>query len=274
MHWEDPQLRRPDFLAISPGPSPIRLQIYIRRPQRRGRLGAGTIKSIATNAAYLTGWQVLVATNYGSTPRAREAAKIVSRDIPALNLRVCSFHDCLKFLADYGTPPAATTNPEIRAATHLVVVGTVTPELLEKLAQSRSTLEDALRVGDPRFFEELIAENWRAEGYDVELVRRLNAGGPDVIATKRESVVPMKILTSCKWRSPKYSVKKLDVEELMAWVEQVYPANAGLLVTNTYLQEGALELTQRFHRVQALDRDGVVDWTLKLWKNEEAHNRA
>jgi hypothetical protein len=52
----------------------------------------------------------------------------------------------------------------------------------------------------------------------------------------------------------------------MSWVEMIYPANAGLLATNSRLQSGALEIIQRFHRVQAINGDSLIDWTLKLWQ--------
>jgi hypothetical protein len=159
----------------------------------------------------------------------------------------------------------------------IILAGAVTPEILERLARSRHGLEAALRQPNPRFLEELVAANWRAEGYEVEIVSRLNAGGPDVIASKRNSFIPLKILSSCKWRSPGVAVKKSDVAELLSWVEMIYPANAGLLATNTRLQAGALNLVHRFHRIHAIERDGLIDWTLRLWGRDmglgQASNR-
>ncbi|GMT48809.1 MAG: hypothetical protein IEMM0008_0348 [bacterium] len=149
----------------------------------------------------------------------------------------------------------------------IIIIGRFTSEQLKYLAHDKIELEQALQTKDPRFLEELVAANWIAEGYKVEIVSRLNAGGPDIIAINRNSVVPVTILTSCKWKNSKNRIKKLDIEELMAWVDSVYPANAGLLATNSQFQSGAIELIQSFPRINALNGNELVAWTIRLWEN-------
>lgn len=221
------------------------------------------VEAVCRIAALLPRWEALLVTDRNFTPRAVARAEAYSSSGQP-NLDLLSVEQCLDRLT--------RNRGELRARDEIltyhadiILAGPVTPDVLEKLSRSRHALETALRHGSPRFLEELVAANWKAEGYDVELVRRLNAGGPDVVAVKRGSFVPIKILSSCKWRAEGGSVKKSDVAELLSWVDMIYPANAGLLATNTRLQSGALSLVHRFHRIHAIERDGLIDWTVKLW---------
>jgi len=256
---------RPHFLAVSVADNnrAKRIQIYCRRPNRGGRLGALQVDAIARTASKLPRWDAFVVSDRGFTLRAFDRAEAFNGTSKP-RIRLMSIEESVASLA----AREVEARPRDEIVTYhadIVLVGAVTPEILEKLARSRHALEAALRQSNPRFLEELVAENWKAQGYDVEIVGRLNAGGPDVIATKRDSFIPLKILSSCKWRSPGSAVKKVDVAELLSWVEMIYPANAGLLATNTRLQKGALGLVYRFHRIHALERNGLVDWTLELW---------
>jgi hypothetical protein len=195
--WHKNTYPRPDFLAISSNnqSSYRQIQIYIRKPSRNGKLGAGTIQNIIKNSAKLPNWEILITSDRGFTSRALEigeASLLTENNAPVYLL---SPTECIAFLS--GEEPEISKNlilEQTRCTTDLIVVGTVTPKLLKNLAKSRSSLERALQNCNPRFLEELVAENWKAEGYEVEIVERLNAGGPDIIATKRDSVVPLKVL--------------------------------------------------------------------------------
>lgn len=264
---EPPLVRNPPapcFLAIAPARDRLapRLQVYLRRPHRRGRLGVGNLVHVVEAARSIPNFHTVVVSDRGFTPSAQNLAGDHEPQV-----LLFSPDELAEYLLEIS--PITERTPAdhgLTCSAEIVITSAVTAELLAELAESRSRLEEVLRTCTPRFLEELVAANWEREGFEVEIVHRLNAGGPDVIATRRDSPVPLKMLTSVKWRSGERAIKRLDVSELLAWVEQVYPANAGLLATNSLLQSGAMELIQRFHRLGSMDRADLLQWTAGLWR--------
>lgn len=256
----------PDFIAISSN-SDKKVQIYLKKPYRSGKLGAGSIGYIKKQAAELSEWECVVVSNRGFTNTALKEEKSWGDDPNLPNLTLLSSLECVEYLRKHTSNLEKSDELGEKSTynSNIVVVGQITPEHLQYLANRRKELEDAIQNSGPRFIEELVAENWKAEGYEVELVTRLNAGGPDVIATKKDSIIPLKVLTSCKWSGAKNDVTKGDVTELIAWVDSIYPANVGLLATNSRLQSGAIELVQKFHRINAINGDDLLSWTQEVW---------
>lgn len=253
---------RPSFFAVSPRDPNERVQIHIKKLDRGGRVGANAVKYIVEQSQHRTPeWPCWIVSDRGFTENAAEYAYWVGDWV-----KLMSPAECLALLRSFVECAAPLHGNVVQVRADILISNAVSPELLRQLASSRNTLEQTVSTVGARFMEELVAENWRAEGYEVKLVPRVNAPGPDVIATRTDSVVPIKILTSCKWRGSKTAIKISEVAELLAWVDTIHPANAGVLATNTSFQSGARELLHRYHRVHGLDGRDLLAWTMKLWQ--------
>ncbi len=140
---------------------------------------------------------------------------------------------------------------------------------LETLATERSELTKV----DPRFFEELVAELLRADGFDeIQIVPRPNAPGPDIIAMcvspfghRQEVLVEVK-----RWKD---AVGVDVVRNTMYRVDTEYRATSAIIVTTSSFTAAALEELRRFHVWRLALRDGaeVQDWIRKHAANISCH---
>ncbi|NYT69994.1 restriction endonuclease [Pusillimonas noertemannii] len=82
-------------------------------------------------------------------------------------------------------PPAKDIYvPDQRLVTDVSRITNTIPELIRLIQEDSSCLH---RIS-PREFEEIIAEIFRAQGYDVRLTKRTRDGGKDVIAIHRNEL--------------------------------------------------------------------------------------
>jgi hypothetical protein len=115
-----------------------------------------------------------------------------------------------------------------------------------------------------RFFEELIADLLKADGWDVQLVARNNAPGPDIIAISSKLIhdVPMKLIVECKKYHSNHPVDINVVRKVMYWVNQEYRATFGMIATTSTFSRKAIEEKDRFHhwRLDLRDQDRIISW--------------
>jgi Restriction endonuclease len=112
-------------------------------------------------------------------------------------------------------------------------------------AVSRSAHEDVLEVFTetlarlhPREFEELIAELFTKEGYDVFLTPASHDNGVDLYVTKRTQLGSLLYVVACKRYRPERPVGLDLVRQLRGTVERE-GATAGILVTTSSFSAGA-----------------------------------
>lgn len=122
---------------------------------------------------------------------------------------------------------------------------------------------EELRRCQPRDFERLVAELLEADGWNVELVVRSNAPGPDIIACSTGLVdgTPIKLLVECK----KYVDRPVQVGEvrnLVYWVNEEYQATLGMIATTSWFTQRAVQLVEHRHRwrIALKDQAGILDW--------------
>lgn len=137
------------------------------------------------------------------------------------------------------------------------------------LANVRTLLEgvDLLQSCSPRVFEELIAELLSADGWQVQIVSRTNAPGPDIIAISSKIItnVPTKLIVECK----KYPYdRRVDIDvvrKVMYWVNEEYRATFGMIATTSSFTRSALEEQERMHhwRLDLRDQATIIEWINK-----------
>lgn len=150
------------------------------------------------------------------------------------------------------------THPEIRfKLAHL----SPSFHLLERILQEGSFL-DRLHW---RAFEELVADLLEKDGYEVQLGPGTKDGGKDIIA--------MKELEGHGWFMSVWQAKKLkpgkkvelSVIRELADTRQKQNASKGIIVTSTYLTQGALDrVTEDQFLLGKVDRDDLLGWIQRV----------
>jgi hypothetical protein len=119
----------------------------------------------------------------------------------------------------------------------------------------------------PRKFEELVAELFRAQGYEVELTRISKDGGFDIRVVRKTAVGLGLTLIECKRYAQGNPVGVELVRGLHSVVETAN-ATSGLLVTTSYFTKGARALQETHkHRLELADY-GRLQAMLKSYKGE------
>lgn len=127
----------------------------------------------------------------------------------------------------------------------------------------RQIQKDGLQIDDLtwRAFEKLIATLLEKDGYDVELMKGTKDGGVDVVAVKSLGEAGyFKTVWQAKKKSPKNKVGISVIREL-ADTRLEFGASKGIIVTSTYLTNGALERVERDkYLLGKIDRDDLEAW--------------
>jgi hypothetical protein len=121
------------------------------------------------------------------------------------------------------------------------------PELLDKLA--------------PRQFEELIAELFRDQGWEVELTARTRDGGYDIIGVKRVFPTSFRVLVEAKRYRPDKPVKVGIVRSLYG-LKHLHTVNQVILATTSWISRYAkAEFAQVIPwELDFLERSKILDW--------------
>ncbi len=132
----------------------------------------------------------------------------------------------------------------------------------------RDVYQDNTRIFtlDPRFFEELIAELLRHQGFEVELTRQTRDNGFDILALHSiDKHTPLKFLVECKRYAPTRSV---GVEIIRSFKEVIETegANRGMIVTTSYFSEPAKKKQKEIpYKLDLKEKDDVMDWVCNYY---------
>jgi hypothetical protein len=122
----------------------------------------------------------------------------------------------------YTFPEPEIYIPNQRIIAELSEINNTTPKLISLIQQDSSYI---YRIS-PREFEEIIAEIFRQQGFEVELTKRTRDGGKDVIAVHRNSMgIDTRYFIECKRYAPD---NKVDV----GIVRALYGVHSGLSGAN------------------------------------------
>jgi hypothetical protein len=113
---------------------------------------------------------------------------------------------------------------------------------------------------NPRLFEKLVAELFRAKGYDVELGPGRKDGGVDIRAFLRSDIGALLTLIQCKRYGPTHKIN-VDVVRQMYGVLHRDNATAGIIVTtSTFTREARSEQQQLEHRIHLAEYADLTKW--------------
>jgi hypothetical protein len=152
-----------------------------------------------------------------------------------------------------------------RTSYRIQIVPSIDQEFVRTLIENQ---EELLRIA-PRKFEELVATLLLADGWEeVQLVSRINAPGPDIIAFGTHSdYVKQKLIVECKrWKN----VVGIDVvRTIMYWANWEYHADSALIACSSRFTRSAVAQRDRFHRwnLDLKDQHSMLMW-MKTHLNE------
>ncbi|HEY1768997.1 MAG TPA: restriction endonuclease [Chthoniobacterales bacterium] len=135
-------------------------------------------------------------------------------------------------------------------------VGEINAELVRYLADNPEQMYEL----NPRKFEELVAELFRAKGYEIELGRGRKDGGVDIRAFLRNDIGALLTLVQCKRYGPHRKIN-VDVVRQLHGVVNRDNASAGVIVTTSTFTRDARSEQQRFeHRIQLAEYSHLAKW--------------
>lgn len=163
-------------------------------------------------------------------------------------------------LAPDGKPLRDGAHDQIELA-----VETVSRELLDRLAADAGLLHEL----SPRRFEEVVAELFARDGYEVTLTAASRDGGADLYVVDNRSIGSFLYVVECKKYRPDRPVGVGVVRQLFG-VVQAARATAGIVATTSYFTRGADDF-QRQLKYQLSLRDFVA---LRGWLARSSRDAA
>jgi hypothetical protein len=174
------------------------------------------------------------------------------------------------FYAQFGEEPEGEQLVNIadllkQGATEIIRldVQDINDELISHLAAH----PEKMREMPSRKFEELVAELFRAKGYEVELTPRSRDGGFDVRAVHRTEVGTVLIIIECKRYAAENKVGVEIVRGLYGVVEQKR-ATKGLIATTSYFSSDATKFHNDVQYRLALADFDALRAMLQEWKTK------
>jgi HJR/Mrr/RecB family endonuclease len=139
--------------------------------------------------------------------------------------------------------------------------GLLVTQVSEDLRRYLSKHPDWLHTMPPRQFEELVAELFREQGWEVELTSPTRDGGYDLIALRRIGSVQLKLLVEAKRYRPDRPVGVSIVRSLYA-TRYLTNASQVVIATSSHVSaEAKREFVRSIpHEIGILERDAILDW--------------
>lgn len=132
----------------------------------------------------------------------------------------------------------------------------VSDSLLALLARQPKLLYDVTS----RQFEEIIAELFRREGFDVHLTQPTRDGGTDIIAVSYRMNIWQKLIIECKKYAPTNRVGIAVVQRLLGVKAQTSANKAVIVTTSSFSRDAERVARERFWDLDLKAYNDVVGW--------------
>jgi len=148
-------------------------------------------------------------------------------------------------------------SPKIELLELPKIISVVNDKLISLLAREPSHLYKL----SPRAFEEVIAEIFARQGFEVHLTKQTRDGGKDIIALYNKLGIHTKYIIECK----RYTNKPVGIElvQRLAGVRHALSANKAILATTSRFTSPAMEFAKQEVNLWSLDLkdyDDIVSW--------------
>lgn len=168
------------------------------------------------------------------------------------------------------TPPAdsetlVTAQELLQDANASRIVRVSLEEINEELIRYLAANPSKMRELSPRKFEELVADMFRNQGYDVTLTQRSKDGGMDIIAVQRSDIGTIMTIVECKRYAPDNKVGVDIVRGVYGVVEQ-QRATRGIIVTTSFFTRDAEAFRRSVPYRMGLADFNVLTKEINEWK--------
>ena len=138
------------------------------------------------------------------------------------------------------------------------------PEIIipaqEKLINLAKNNPSILYSITPRAFEELVAEIFDRQGFDVELTKATRDGGKDIVAIQSSMGIKLKYIVECK-RYARDNKVTLDIVQRLYGVKMAENANKAILVTtSSYTKDANKFASQHCWDLSLKDKGDLLSW--------------
>jgi HJR/Mrr/RecB family endonuclease len=170
------------------------------------------------------------------TPRIEDPVKDTSQFV----LTDSGYRTVDSLYDPYSEHLSSEKTPELYVPRNIVVA---TEFINEKLMEELEKNPERMLSLSPRQFEELVAELFLREGFEVEITPERKDGGRDLLAVKHSDLGAHLYLAECKRYSPNRPVGVEYVRALYGVLE-TERATRGIIATTSYFTKGAQTLSQ------------------------------
>lgn len=139
-------------------------------------------------------------------------------------------------------------------------------EINEELIAYLAAHPEKMRDLSPRKFEELVADMWRNQGFEVTLTPSSRDGGMDVIAVRKNGVGTVMIIIECKRYAATNKVGVEIVRGLYGVVEQKR-ATQGIIATTSYFTKGVEDFRNEVPYRIGLSDFGQISKEIQGWRD-------
>lgn len=180
------------------------------------------------------------------------------------------YSELSEFFERFTTPEHAlelvTAQQLLKDANASRVVRVSLEEINEELVRYLAKHPEKMRDLSPRKFEELIADMFKNQGYEVTLTPQSKDGGMDIIAVQRDGIGTVMVVIECKRYAAGNKVGVEIARGLYGVVEQ-RQATRGIIATTSYFTRGVVDFRNTLpHRLGLADFD-VLSQEINKWKN-------
>jgi len=137
-----------------------------------------------------------------------------------------------------------------------LLITSVSDALLAVLAKTPRLLYEV----SSRKFEELIAELFRKEGFDVELTKPTRDKGVDIIAVSKRMGISQKMIVECKRYAPENRVGISVVQRALGVKTEMNAHKAVVVTTSSFSKDAQKTARERFWDLDLKAYDDVVAW--------------
>ncbi|MRS01895.1 restriction endonuclease [bacterium] len=181
-----------------------------------------------------------------------------------------SYADVVDFFEKLSPPQNAlelvTAQQLLESANSSRVVRISLDEINDELVRYLAKHPEKMREMSPRKFEELIADLFNNQGFQVTLTPRSKDGGMDVIAVQRDGIGTVMVIVECKRYAEGNKVGVEIARGLYGVVEQ-QRATRGIIATTSFFTKGVVDFRKTIpHRLGLADFD-VLSNEIQKWKS-------
>lgn len=158
--------------------------------------------------------------------------------------------------------------PDKRIITDLSEINNTIPKLISLIQEDSSFIYQIT----PREFEEIIAELFKQQGFDVTLTKRTRDGGKDIVAIQKDLMgLETSYFIECKRHSVDNKVDVGIVRELYGVHSEIGGPNKSIIATTstftTDAQKFVKEKVRSNWEMDLKDINDVLDWISKYKQN-------